>query len=172
MSIKNKHWIEAVADNFRPHFSNVQSLHYSHWDSGHNAFNFELEASKLIKKMENSKKFVVFAKSAGAILALQAIHDKKLTPQACIFVGSAVGWARETQKDVDLWLRGYSLPTLFIQKTSDPAISFEDLKKTLILSKAKNYKLLQLPGDNHDYEDIELLVNSSLEFVNELDLKT
>jgi len=152
--------------------SNVKSLHYSHWDSEHNNFNFELESENLIKKMENGKNFIVFAKSVGAILALRTIHNKKLTPKACIFVGSAVRWARETQKGIDSWLQGYSIPTLFIQKTSDPAISFEDLKKTLTLSKAKNYKLLQLPGDNHDYEDIEPLVNSSLEFINKLDLKT
>ena len=95
---------------------------------------------------------------------------KDIKPTACIFAGTAVGWAQATQENFDSWLQDYSVPTLFIQKTSDPAIAAEDLNELLTDSNAQNYKLLEIPGDNHDYEDINLLVNSSLEFMNKLNL--
>lgn len=167
-SSKNKPWVEKIASTFRTHNLATSVLSYSHWESESADFDFDSELKKLSVFGNEINKVIIFAKSVGTILALQAMYQEEIKPYACIFVGTAIEWARETEKDVNLWLREYSIPTLFIQKTSDPAISFENLKKLLISSGTKDYKLLNLPGDNHEYEDIELLVSSSLEFINKL----
>lgn len=163
-SEKNKAWIEEIASIFKTHYPTTFTLQYSHWGTENNDLDFDLELEKLKDLAKGKDKVVIFAKSAGAILAIKAIFDKDIKPVACIFVGTAVGWAQVTQ-DFDSWIKDYSVPTLFIQKTSDPAVSFEDLEKLLISSNARDYKLLEIPGDTHHYEAIELLVNSSLDFI-------
>ena len=169
-SSKNKVWIEKIETSFKTHYPLTFTLDYSHWETENGDLNFELELEKLKNLAKEKDEIVIFAKSAGAILAMKAIFDKDIKPTACIFAGTAVGWAQATQENFDSWLQDYSVPTLFIQKTSDPAIAAEDLNELLTDSNAQNYKLLEIPGDNHDYEDINLLVNSSLEFMNKLTL--
>ena len=165
-SSKNKDWAEKVASIFEARNHTTSILHYSHWEPESAEFNFDSELRKLNTLVGKRNKIIIFAKSIGTILTLQAIHQKDIKPSACIFVGTAIEWAKESEKDIGLWLKEYSVPTLFIQKSEDPAISFDNLKRLLVASGTKKYELLNLPGNNHEYEDAELLVNSSLEFVN------
>ncbi|MEK7188610.1 MAG: hypothetical protein AAB685_02010 [Patescibacteria group bacterium] len=47
----------------------------------------------------------------------------------------------------------------------DPAISSKELKEVLETKRAKNYKFEQISGNDHHYEDLNLLNKLIQEFV-------
>lgn len=165
-SIKNKNWIEEVEKNLKPLFNKTYIHYYQHWLFNSEAIDLENESKILSQKSKSLKEYVVFAKSAGAILALKGIKEGKINPEKCIFTGMAIYFARENNFNIEEWLNNYSVPTLFIQKTNDPAYKFAKLKKLLEDKSVKNFSLLEIPGDNHSYNDMDLIKKEINEFLN------
>lgn len=164
-SIKNLEWSKKVEKALSPHFNEIKILHYRHWSSGEETINLEYELSVLSNLTKGDTSYVIFAKSAGALLALRAVYEGSIRPLRCIFIGIAVLWGEEYNLPVDSWLRNYSLPTLFIQKEFDPAIHFKDLDRLLKELNVKNYKLQKVMGEDHEYDDINLLKDMTLKFI-------
>lgn len=167
-SIQNKEWIEEIKDSLNPYFDEVYLQDYKHWQEGKALIDFNFELNTLIEKVGKWEEFVIFAKSVGTALATKSILEGKIKPQKCIFVGTPVFWTDEHNIALKDWLKNYSIPTLFIQKTSDPVFHFSDLKKLLEENEVKNYQLVELPGDTHHYEDIEKLKELTLDFINRM----
>ncbi len=153
----NKDWIINVETALKEYFDSSHVHEYTHWQTGEDLIKIEDEIEKLLAHVKDNddKEYVIFAKSAGAVLAIKAIHEKKLAPLKCIFAGIAVNWARENKFAIDEWMKDYKVPTLFFQKTGDPAFSFAELQAWLLLQNVENYKMIQFPGKDHHYEDIE-----------------
>jgi pimeloyl-ACP methyl ester carboxylesterase len=159
-------WIDEMDREFSPHFTRTALQYYDHWWSGDDEAILDMDAEliKLTSIVQEFDKYVIFAKSAGVLLALYGVYEGVLDPEVCIFVGSAIEWGKKERFDVDNWLTNYSVPTLFIQKEFDPAISFEDLKKYLELKNVTSYELAKLPGDDHQYDEVESLAKLTMEF--------
>ncbi len=158
-SISNKDWIEAVAAKLSPELQ-TEILYYDHWQSGEELINLDLELEKLVAMTNGVEEYAIFAKSAGALLALKGVEEGKLKPIKCIFAGTAVGWGKARGLPVDQWLGGEknsTPPTLFIQKEDDPAIGTADLEQLLTQLGRENYKLKIIPGSDHSYDDLDLL---------------
>lgn len=161
----NKQWIDQLAEVLDPHAKRVKSLYYSHWVTGNGLINLEQEQDKLVALAQDLIEYAVVAKSVGVLLALEAIFKKKITPQKCVFIGSALKWGKYYQLDVDSWLQGYATPTLFIQKKHDPATPAEELRHLLTRSGVFNYKFEQLAGNDHGYDNLNQLKDLIVNFL-------
>ncbi|OGC82056.1 MAG: hypothetical protein A2V81_02795 [Candidatus Abawacabacteria bacterium RBG_16_42_10] len=159
----NEQWIKDVAEAVKDSFTSNYIHTYQHWQEEEGGIDYDMELTSLVEEVKKFDTYAIFAKSAGAILAMIGIDKGLLHPQKCIFTGTAIAFAQSLRIDIEAILQRYQVPTLFIQKTDDPAYPFLDLKDILIKSKTKNYELLEIPGYDHDYNDIaqlkELIVN-------------
>jgi hypothetical protein len=164
-SPSNKIWIGRIAEVLRPLFTSVHTQQYDHWSTGTEQINFATELTAAEYAVHGWDEYVVFAKSAGSLLALKGIREGRLTPTKCVFIGIAIGWGRKLSLPIDTWLENLSTPTLFIQKTLDPACSFEELQVLLKERHAQHYSLKEISGSDHQYDDIDTLRRAVKEFV-------
>lgn len=166
-SYTHKEWIEQVESFLRDLFDSTYIQYYKHWEDKSPVIYLDHELEVLKTAVNPSEpEYVVFAKSAGTLLALSAINKGIFKPKKCIFVGLPVVWGRTNGFNVDSWIQNYSINTLFIQKTLDPAMHFSDLKDYLQEKKVVNPNLVELPGDDHYYGDLALLKAKTADFMN------
>ena len=151
-SAHNKEWIENAKDNLKDLFDESIVQYYQHWKTD-GKINWNIEVENLIKNIDDSD-CVIFAKSAGIGVTLQTIYQKKIKPNKCIFVGIPLEWAEIHGNNLSPYFVNYKIPTMFIQQTNDPYTSFNDLKLFLKKNKVENYKLKEVLGNDHDYNDL------------------
>lgn len=165
-SKRNKEWIEDVEKNVKDMFDSTYIQYYEHWkNEEEKLMDFDLELSRLQSEVQEKDGYVVFAKSAGALLALRAISEGAIKPLKCVFCGAAVNWGLSKGLPIDVWLESLSMPVLFIQKTEDPAISFEELRELLRAKGVVDFTMVEQEGDDHHYGDLELLRKEITEFL-------
>lgn len=140
----NKEWIESVRDAI-----GGEILVYEHWKTGEKVIDFEKETKRLAE-MAQDEEVEIFAKSAGCLLAIKAVHEGGIRVRKAVFVGAAVRWGEELGLPVSEWLKDWTFPTLFIQAVGDPAIPGEELRPLLPLAGL----LKVVPGEDHDYADL------------------
>lgn len=128
-SKSNKDWIREVHANLKTHYDEAEILYYDHWEMEDNdEIDLDLEMAKLVELVKDCDEYMIFAKSAGTLVTLKAIHQKKLNPRKIIFVGLPVNWGKEKGYEFEEWLKSLTHPATFIQKKSDPQMSFMELK--------------------------------------------
>lgn len=171
-SPKNISWLEAMDAALQKQYRNISVYRYSHWDTKDSLIDIDKELEILTKKLGGIKDYVIIGKSAGALLTLKGVYEHKLSPSACIFLGTAILWGREKGFDVDSWLKNFSVPTLFIHKSNDPAIASDALESLLKKSNSKNYKLGVIQGSEHEYPEYQELSQSILFFLRDRSLIT
>ena len=96
-SPKNEVWGSVCADHFASEFDAVTVQSYTHWQSGEPVIDFEVEKATLAATVEASPEatWFAFAKSAGTILALEAVAAGIITPKQCVFFGMPLDLAAE-----------------------------------------------------------------------------
>ncbi|GIW66474.1 MAG: hypothetical protein KatS3mg095_0372 [Candidatus Parcubacteria bacterium] len=169
-SSKNKIWAQNLKKELQTKFNDIIIQEYKHWETKEPLIDLNQELEKLknlIVKIRDS--YIIIGKSAGVILALKAIYEIKITPKLCIFLGSAINWAKNNrligESLLKAWLKEYKIPTLFIQKSKDPAINVDELKKLLNENQVKNYEIYQISGEDHEYNDFQLLGGAIVKFI-------
>lgn len=164
-SISNKDWIESVEKSLADLFDQTKILYYDHWQTGEEIISLEKEYPKLINVSSDFGPYCIFAKSIGSVLAARGIAEKKLNPVKCIFVGPAWLVGERNVPDFKNWIEGFSTPTLFITKTADPVAPAATLRDLLEKHHVQNYQFVEIPGDNHKYEDLEQIKTLVTEFL-------
>lgn len=164
-SASNKKWIEDVQKKLTDLFENQEILYYDHWQNLRPVIDIKKESEKLEEMTSGAKNYAVFAKSAGCLLALKAISEKKIKPKKCIFLGLPVSWGKLYGFDVDKWINNMRIKTLFIQKTTDPAMHFLKLQNYLNSSNIKNYQLKEIAGNTHDYLELDVIKDLVKNFI-------
>lgn len=167
-SRENKSWIDRVDYELKPLFTQSAVHYYDHWwqDDKDAVIDLEVELDKLETTVTQlSSNYVVFAKSAGIVLTLYGIFEGVLNPEVCVFVGFPLYWSRKNGFSVDEWLLEYSVPSLFIQQSEDPALSFEELKAYLLERNVSQHRLIEVPGNDHIYDTIPELKRMTEEFI-------
>ncbi|MEA3356954.1 MAG: hypothetical protein U9Q67_00765 [Patescibacteria group bacterium] len=163
-SSQNKEWIDEVEQSLKPHFSKTYVQYYRHWSQDSGALDLDHELGVLQKSVKKLGDYLIFAKSAGVVLAIKGIFEQKIHPAKCVFAGSAIFFGKSLGCDMDKYLSQYSIPTLFIQKTGDTAISFSDLKEYLQNVGIQNYEMVELSGMDHHYGDVDRLRELVVDF--------
>lgn len=143
--VHNRDWIEQVQSSIG---GNI--LYYEHWNSGASTMDLEVEMEKLVEAA-GGKPIRVFAKSAGAILAMKAVREANVEIEKAVFVGTAVNWGVKLGLLVHEWLEEWKVPTLFIQKEHDRAFFAGELLTLL----GGRHELLVLQGEDHDYLEFD-----------------
>jgi hypothetical protein len=164
-SIKNKDWIEKIKQLFVRDFDSVFIQYYKHWKTQEEFIDFDYELSVLEKNTKTSNNYVVFAKSAGAVLTLIALKQNKIKPKKIIFLGLPVEWAKEQGRDLGHLVHNLEIPFLFIQNSEDPYCSYQSLSKFLKDKTIKNYKTFEFKNNTHDYENYEKIKEIVLNFI-------
>lgn len=154
-SAKNRKWIEDIRASLKEIFANSEILYYDHWKTGEEIIDIDVEIDKFYRMVERKKDYIIFAKSIGIGVVLKAVFEGKINPGKCIFVGTPVNWCRANNFDIEEWIEGFSIPSLFIQQTKDPAFSFRELKDLVKKKNVKNYLLKEVEGNDHNYDDID-----------------
>ncbi|HLC32429.1 MAG TPA: hypothetical protein VJJ82_01245 [Candidatus Nanoarchaeia archaeon] len=156
-SHENKDWIERIS-RLLP--VPTHTVVYKHWKNNAQLINLDAESLRL----EQLKPAVVFAKSAGILVTLKGVFERKIAPTYCIFAGVPLHWSEKNNFPLLQWLMKWNIPTTFIQNSHDPTCSAEELKELLNECQVKNHKLTTLRGETHDYP-VEEVVNSIKEHV-------
>ena len=128
-SVKNKGWGELMLAEYAPRFNSVFLLEYDHWTSGEPLINFAAEEAKLalhVATLPVDTEIVLFAKSAGSLLAFLAINHTVLTPTRCVFFGIPFDMAAE-ELFKDNWgaVDNFTIPAIAFHNASDPTTSYE-----------------------------------------------
>lgn len=164
-SSSNKIWAENVASLFKLNFADIRIASYGHWVNKDKNIDLTSELTNVAKLVEGLSNYIVIAKSVGCILALEAISEGIIEPEKCVFLGVAVSWAELMGINIEDLIVKNTKKTLIIQKTNDPAVSSKELGELLNKIKSKNYKILEIEGNNHKYENIVNLKQTIIEFI-------
>lgn len=156
-SPNNRDWVQNITSFLQQNFSSVYPHAYHHWEAKEKIIDLDYELKVLSEVVKNKQQYIILAKSAGVLLTLKGIFTDIFTPSKCIFLGTPIDWAKKHNFDLDTWLKNYSTPSLFIQKSYDPVALFQDLKKHLDKMEVQNYQLAEIPGKDHDYGNFEEL---------------
>lgn len=167
-SKENKSWIENVEKTLNDIFDTSYIQYYQHWADGSSMIDINFEEDILKSKLIEVPKteYSVFAKSAGCLLTIKAINDNVLNPKYCIFTGFPSHFARQLEIPFEEYLINASSKSalLFIQKSKDPASSFKELNDMVVKCNL-TCQMEKIPGDNHKYDDLQLLKKIISEFI-------
>ncbi|MEI7604442.1 MAG: hypothetical protein WCJ19_05490 [bacterium] len=163
----NKDWIEKVELALSDIFDTTYIQYYEHWlDDSKKGIDLEIELKKLKEYVKDTKDYMIFAKSAGSILTVKGCVEKVIRPERCVFTGFAYPWAMGRKIDIDNLLRNYFVPTMFIQESKDPALSYKQLTEIIYKLRVPNTTMQEIPGNDHNYEDIEKLKELIQNYIN------
>jgi hypothetical protein len=154
-SLYNKEWMEQIQKSLHPLFDKTVLYNYRHWEQG-GPIDLGFELPQVIEQIKqlDLEPYTIFAKSAGTVLSMQGIARGALDPAYCIFVGVPLPLAKRSDDAILNWSHNYHKPTLFIQNDHDPLTSAQELADYLKKCAIKNYRLETLPGDSHNYPDM------------------
>lgn len=152
-SPKNALWVEKLADFYRAEYS-VIVVHYDSWNTNSH-LDFQVETAKLITLTDNLEDYTVIAKSAGILLALQAIKHDAIAPSMLIALGTPLKYAR--YRGVDVISLYWSYPAfrrvVSIQQKNDTEGAAGDIEKIL----PAHAEIHVIPGNDHQYSDWSMI---------------
>jgi hypothetical protein len=157
-SLKNKGWGELILEHYAPQFDSTFLLAYDHWVSGEPNINFVQEEAKLkthIESLAPEAEIILFAKSAGSLLALLAIHHGILNPERVVFYGMPLDLAADNLfKDSWSPLSELAVPAIAFHNIADPTTSYE-FTKTMLTRHNPNIQLITTNESDHWYGDLK-----------------
>jgi len=163
----NETWISQVEAKLSEFFDKTHIQYYNHWQENKSNLDLEYESKIFSKNIDWQSDYVIFAKSAWAVLAIKNIYENWLKPKACIFVGAPMWMIFHNEFPYEKRFKNIDCPILFIQKTSDPTCSYLELVKLLSWF-SDQFKFQEIIWNTHDYEDVDLLKNLIGEFIKEI----
>ena len=150
----NEQGLYDSAKHFSDLFDSVTTHVYEHWKTGtgEEHANTKVEAEKLKKEVEALRgEYVICAKSIGVPITIRAVIENGVSPTKCVFLGSAIKGASEELINL---ISQFRIPTLFIEQTNDPIVfPYAELEKFLNEHWTGEYKLIEIPGGNHAYDN-------------------
>ncbi len=149
VKIETKEWMKSLFSALGENSFESKVHLYRHWSDNIEA-DIDYEASCL----EDFSVDLVIAKSLGTLITTLAFASFNFEPKAAVLIGSPL--KRHGLDNFGL-LKSFveSVPTHFIQQTSDFNGSFEQLRK--IVQPYQNAIVTEIPGDDHIYGDIDEL---------------
>ena len=152
---QGKDWLRKVDESLAPQFNQTYRHDYAHWDNDEPEINLDLEVERLSSLVQNLPPYMVFAKSAGTILASKAASMGVLKPSASLFVGVPLVMIHDHNLPVKKWLDETDFPIIILQHTYDPYGSFKDVGQYIKLLDRRNISIHELPGNTHDYLELQ-----------------
>jgi alpha-beta hydrolase superfamily lysophospholipase len=154
-STRNKPWIHEVGDALAPLVERCVVHEYAHWSGEGQDMDFAAELAAIAEEAEHLDDYVVFAKSIGIVLTVEAMSRGLLAPRICVFAGLPLSTAVvERGQAFARQLARLQCPLVFVQNNADPLGSYEAVKQYLERAGATQAMTVELPGDTHHYGDV------------------
>lgn len=157
-SARHEKWVHDMAGVLDKPFDVAVAHDYRHWKTGETWIDMDYELTQVVEKTQGFEPYVVFAKSIGTMLALRAMHEGRMRPHACVFLGFPLNAAADMNLPVEAWLTSVNVPVYFLHNEHDPYGSASELDATLPASFDRS-RITVLPGDTHDYMDTEIMAD-------------
>ena len=156
-------WLKNMRKNYIRDYE-VLDISYEHWKK-EGSIDFDIELNNLERITKDIKDYYIVAKSAGSILALMGITQQIINPKCLVILGLPLKYIQERNISTkDLINRANNKTKIFvIQQKNDPMGSFEEVKEELPV----NIKILEIPGDDHVYENMDGIKLFVDKFINE-----
>jgi hypothetical protein len=161
----HKTWIHEVGQQLKTYFEKIAVIEYDSWKTGAPIVDVQAEIKKSREVVKNWQEYCIFAKSVGVAIAVKAIKENAMKPSRCVFIGSPFLWTRENSIDLDSWITGHNIPTLFIQQQFDPCMPSSQLKDLLTDIHVVNYTFVEVEGKDHKYSDLLELTHLTRNFL-------
>ena len=157
--IETHQWMQDLLSEMRGlQFESVVAR-YRHWSEGQ-----DLDVNYEAGCQANKSVDCVIAKSLGTYISTVAFDSFNFKPAKAVFIGTPL--KRHRPDNFELLLRfARSVPTLFIQQTSDLYGSYQELSE--VVQDLKNIMVLEVPGDDHQYADVKSLQKLIVPFLKE-----
>ncbi len=155
-SKRGKDWLKKVDAYLSPQFKKTYRHDYAHWNRGEPEIDLDLELQRLSIITKNLSSYMIFAKSAGTVLASKAVALDTLRPKSCLFVGLPLKMIHGQNLPFKKWLGSVNIPIIILQHTSDPFGSFQEVKQYVKAVNQDNIIVNELPGDSHDYSEFQV----------------
>lgn len=157
-SKENQTWGEVMRDHYGPRFGSVHVATYEHWDMGGPIIDFNVELTKLKERpapLFAESEVVLFAKSAGALLAFLAVAEGCVVPKTCVFFGIPFDLAAK-QLFADDWsaVADFTVPAIAFHNRSDPTTDYRFTAATLA-QYAPHIELITTTEMDHWYGDTD-----------------
>lgn len=147
----NKDWAERIKPMLSASMDSIHVQQYAHWNSGAPTMSLNKETTAFLDLLEETKEpYGVFAKSAGILVALEALADAEEPPVFAIFAGFPLKLTEQQENmDVVELLETIDFPVLFVQNAYDPAGQADEVRR--IANRVETAEFALLPGNTHDY---------------------
>ena len=161
-SSKNLAWEELMLSTFGGLFDSAYLHSYSHWKSGNANIDFVAEEAALkahIRTLPAGAEVVIFAKSAGSLLAFQIIHHGVVVPAQCVFFGIPFDLAaddifKQSWEAIDT----FATPATAFHNLHDPTTSY-DYTASILAAHAPHITLITTTELDHWYGDVDTYRN-------------
>ncbi|MCU0678621.1 MAG: hypothetical protein MUF19_03510 [Candidatus Pacebacteria bacterium] len=168
-SPKNKAWGELMLEHYSAQFDSSFMLSYDHWENGAGNIDFAREEEKLcahVSSLPAGTEVILFAKSAGSLLAFLAVSHQAVMPARCVFFGIPFDLAADLQfKEAWESVSSFAIPALAFHNIEDPTTSYE-FTKDILTKYAPRITLITTNESDHWYGDTssyDTIINSFLE---------
>lgn len=156
-SKRSGEWLKQVELELAPAFGRTRRHAYAHWEHDEPEIDLDHEVERLATSVQGLKPYVLFAKSAGTILASKAMAIDALQPVACLFVGFPLAMVTNHDLPADEWLRATNMPITVLQHNADPLGSYQEVAQFFSHTGHAHTSVHKLPGDTHDYLEFQTL---------------
>jgi hypothetical protein len=157
-SAHNQPWLNDVEQTLKPLAGQTMRHEYAHWQNGGD-MDIDVELSGATDKSKQLSEYAIFAKSIGTVVAAKGIGQNQLKPTTCIFVGLPLNTIQQRYPEFINWLKPSKVPIVFVQNSGDPAGHAADVRNFIAASGLEGYSFIELPGDKHEYGNLDELKN-------------
>lgn len=154
-SIKNKQWVLSVTETLQQNGLPAHPHLYRHWESGDEFIDIDQELTVLQNSGALSGEYSIIAKSMGAVLTLNGLHQGILRPTQCLLLGLPLQVIHDDYIPVASWLPPKSTHATFMQNEADPLGSYGAVYEFLTTACVPPQQIVMTAGDTHDYLELE-----------------
>lgn len=161
----NKQWAHNAAQAFSDTATDILEQNYTHWETGAKIIDFDAELVKLSEALQGENEYIIFGKSAGAVLAIYGVSAGALKPERCVFAGLPIKWAEKNKFPLREWLTKFNIPTVLVEQSEDPVGPYAEVQAYLAELEINSIQTIEIPGNDHDYNDLDAIKALVQEFL-------
>lgn len=148
-------WVREFQTALQAHGHTVFIHDYTHWLSGGNDINLEVEIAAVAELAKDLQDYVIVAKSIGTVITTLGVARGLLIPKACVFLGFPLQVVQATYDTQVAEALAALPPTTCVHNEHDPLGSAVAMQAYISAYKPSEVRYITTPGDTHDYTDFE-----------------
>ncbi len=160
---RNREWLYQLSEHLKNHEIESEIFPYLHWDN-QSEIDIKTEVYRLKKRIKSLESTIVIAKSAGAIIGMNAVL-KGAVVDKMVIIGLPVTYMAEKRIDANQLINSISVPTLCIQASKDPMGSYHEVYE-LCLSQPL-IEVVKVTAADHAYADLTGVVRHIETFIHD-----